>query len=250
MTPIKCNKKYILIIYAIEFLIGIYISSVRLFNVDANSLINAFTIARETNYLDFSSDVFDMQTVISLLNIIICIPLIGCIFNRNYIAKCCFAATRVKKYSRFYLSEIINLFKYTVISQFLYETGIFIYSAAKCASFTVNTEFVRIFLLSVLNSTLILYIFVIMTAIVSVMTNDKVGIISMITVSSFLVGVLFIVPIKVKQYNPMLWYFMRAFPNNAELFTHNVLFYYAAILLIIIVIIAAGLNILKKKDVL
>lgn len=250
MIPVKCDKKYILIIYAIEFLIGIYIASVRLFNVNTNNLINAFIIARETDYLDLTNDIFDVQIIISLLSTIISIPLICSIFNRNYIAKCCFAATRMKKYSSFYLSEMIKLFKYSFISQFLYQTGIFIYIVCKCVNFTVNTAFVQFFLLSVLNSTLLLYVFVIMGAIISVLINDKISMISMITVSSFLAVMLFVLPIKAKQYNPMSWYFLSEFPKNKELFTHNILLYYAAIILLISVIIIIGLHILKKKDVL
>lgn len=80
MTPIKCNKKFIVIMYAFELLLGVYIASLRLYDFDFTALSDIFLFARETDYVDLEENILNMQSVISVLNIIISIPLLSSIF--------------------------------------------------------------------------------------------------------------------------------------------------------------------------
>lgn len=249
MSTIKCDKKYIAFICILELFTGIYISSVRLVNTGTLNLHNAFLIAKETDHVDLTS-YFDMQIFVSLLNMIIITPLISNIFTRRYNAKIYFAATRMKTYSRFYFRETWNLFKQTVIGNFLFFSGIVVYCVYKIKDFTVDKELIRYFVLSVIHATFILFIFVLVETVISVLLNDKLAMLFTVTLLSLSVLMLFVLPVEMRQYNIISWYFLSEFLFNGDLFTHSFAFYYVCFMVFVIMAQLFLLPLLKKRDTL
>lgn len=250
MTLMKYNKKYTTFVCVFQFLLGIYISSLRLYDLDAMNLFNAFAIARETDYIDLTSDMFDVQILVSLLNIIISIPLVSNIFIKNYNSKICFVATRMKKYLRFFFKEMLNLFEYSLLCELLYCLGILVFCIYKCTDLMFDVKFIKYFVLSVVNSLLLLFVFVLVEVILSVILNEKIGMLLSVTTAVSTAVMLYILPVTAKQYNIFSWYFLTEFPNNKELFKYNAEIYYFLLIILIVMIIVFEFCLLKKKDIL
>lgn len=250
MNSVKCDKIYIFAVYAAEFIMGIYIASVRLYNASFSSAKETFIAARETDYIDLMSNMFDVQVFISVLPLIISISLSCGVFSRNYIVKCYYAATRQRKYIRFYFGEIFSLAKYCVVSEFLYSTGMLLYALYASASLVFDKEFLFAFLLSILNSSIILYIFVLIGAVMSVLINNKFGFVLSVTISLICTALLFALPVKTIQFDIMSWFFLSEFPKNSAIFTYSIACYYVVAVIVIIFIACLGGILLKKKDIL
>ena len=70
--------------------------------------------------------------------------------------------------------------------------------------------------------------------------------------AAFLLAVmaLFLLPVPLRQYNPVLWCLCSAFPNDPMLFTHPVWVYYTAGSAILAAWVLLGGRVLKTKDIL
>lgn len=250
MTLMKYDKKYTIFVCVFELFLGIYISSLRLYDLNTMDLFNTFVMARETDYVDLTSDIFDVQMLVSLLNVIISIPLVSNIFIKNYNSKICFAATRMKKYCRFFFKEMLNLLSYSLICELFYCLGLLVFYVYKCTDLLLDMKFVKYFVSSVVNSWLLLFVFVLIEVILSVVLNEKIGMLLSVTTAVSTAVMLYILPVNAKQYNIFSWYFLTEFPNNKELFKYNAEVYCFLLISLIVMIIVFEFCLLKKKDIL
>lgn len=250
MISVKSNKLYIFVLYALEFILGIYIASIRLTNTDYSSLLETFIAARETEYLDLTGGMFDFQVFISVLPLIISIPLICSVFSKNYTVKCYYAATRKRRYLKFYFGEILSLVKYCFISEFMYSLGILLCSIWNIKSPEIDKDFLSAFVISILNSSIILYLFVITGAVLSVFISSKGGLILSVTISLICTAGLFVLPVHILQFDIFSWYFLSEFKEKSMIFKYDLIWYYFAAVFLIVVISCLGGFLLKNKDVL
>lgn len=250
MISVKSNKIYILALYAVEFFLGIYIASIRLTNANYSSLSETFIAARETDYLDLTGGMFDLQVVISVLPLIISIPLICSVFSKNYTVKCYYAATRKKRYVRFYFGEMLSLVKYCFVSELMYSLGLLLYSLWNNESPVIDKDVLVLLGVSILNSSIILYLFVIAGAVLSVLISSKGGLILSVAISLVCTAVLFVLPVHIIQFDIISWFFLSVFKENSMIFTYDAVLYYLVAVFVLIVISCLGGFLLKNKDVL
>ncbi len=249
MITFKNSKLHILIISAVEFLMGVYIAIIRINYADAISFFNIFTEIKEGLGIDITSDMLDINIIISILNIIISVPLISTLFNKKYLTKCFYIALRQKSYLKFYCREMFNIFIVCVISGILYNTGILAVTYSKHSSI-FDTADINLFLIAIINSVIITFTATLIGAIVSAILNEKISIIIISIFIAVLSLILFFIPNELKQLDIISWYYTSKFINNKTLFPYPLPVYYLAIAVIDTAILFIGGMILKRKDVL
>lgn len=249
MITFKNSKIQISIILAVEFLMGVYIALTRINTAEAPSLFSVFSQIREGMGIDITSQLVDINILISILNVIISVPLISSLFNKKYLAKCCYIATRQKSYFKFYIREIINIFLVCVLSAVLYNAGILTVTFFKHSNIFDSAD-INLFFTAVANSIVIVFTVTILGALISALLNDKIGII----ITSIFIAVLslsvFFIPYEFKQFNIISWYFTDLFINEKALFPYPIYTYYLAVSAIDIILLLIGGGLLKKRDVL
>lgn len=249
MITFKNSKKYLLVILAAEFLMGIYMAVIRMNYSDSFSFVENFLSIKDGADIDISSDFFDFNVVMSVMNIIVSIPMLAPVFHKKYLTKCSYIATRQGSYIKFYFNEITNIFVLCVLCEFLYCTGISIIAYIKSEHGLIDIREIKLLLIAVINSIIILFTVVLIGSLLSVMINDKVSIIIMITVVTVFSVIIFFISVELRQYNIITWYFTDYFVNNKNLFPYPIPVYYVALAAIDICICLFGCLLLKRKDV-
>lgn len=249
MITFKNSKIHISIILTVEFLMGVYIAFSRINMSEALTPFSVFSEIREGVGIDITSQLVDINILISILNVIISVPLISSLFNKKYLVKCCYIATRQKSYFKFYIREIIDIFLVCVLSGVLYNTGILAITLFKHSN-AFDTADINLFFTAIANSIIIVFTATILGTLISALLNDKIGII----VTSIFVAVLslsvFFIPYKFKQFNIVSWYFTDLFINEKALFPYPIYIYYLVVSAIDIILLLIGGELLKKRDVL
>lgn len=243
------SKLHIVIILMIQFFMGIYMAAVRLVNTDGQSFLTLFFNAKDGEGLDITSGQFDLNLIISVLNIIVSVPLIMPLFYKKYLTKCCYISTRQRKYFVFYSREIFNIFIICILSEVLYHAGIAAVAAVKCDSVLDNSCAIELIVMSVINSVFIIFTAALIGSVFSVLFGKKTSVLIMVAAVTSLSVMIFFIPSEYKQFNIMTWYFTDKFADNKTIFSYPFYSYYAAAAGTDILLFLSGGYILKKRDV-
>lgn len=249
MITFKNSKLHICVILIIQFFMGIYMAAVRLVNTDGQSFITLFFNAKDGEGIDITCGQFDLNLIMSVLNIIVSVPLIMSLFYKKYLTKCCYISTRQRKYFNFYSREIFNIFIVCILSEILYHAGIATVAAMKCGTAMDNSGALGLIAVSVINSVFILFTATLVGSIFSVLIGSKISVLVMAAAVTALSVMIFFIPSEYKQFNIMNWYFTYEFAYNKMLFPNPFYCYFAAAVGADILLILLGGYVLKKRDV-
>ncbi|MCC8073114.1 MAG: hypothetical protein LIO62_03185 [Clostridiales bacterium] len=232
---------------AVNLLIGIYIASIRLKYPDSLYLDDLYFYAREGLIFNFDGEGFDVQTFMSVLSTVISIPVVCSQFSKNYEAKRCYIATRYKNYSCFYINEIINIAVLCFLLSLFYSLGIFSFCALVGNLELNNTNFLLLYFISVLNSTLLLLAFCLL-AIPFCFLNEKAAVLSDIILFLTCTVISYYLPVKYKCFNIIMMYFVNTLWQNGKYVSYNSAVCYMITFSVIILEILLGNRYIKKKD--
>lgn len=233
----------------INFFIGIYISLIRLKYPPSLYLDDLYFYAREGLAFDIEAENFDIQTFLSILNTIISIPIVCGQFSKSYATKRCYVASRFKTYYLFYINEIVNIAALCFVLSAFYSIGMCSFCATVSNLELHNSSFYFTYLISVLNSALLLFAFCILV-IPFCIQNDKAAILSDIILFVTCTIVSYYLPVKYKYFDIIMIYFVNTlFQNNKYISTNSIICYSVTFITIVAAIIL-GNNLLKRKDAL
>ena len=233
MKRTLATNRYPLVICALGLLLGGLHSLFQLHQTPADTWTAAYLTAREGTELMLTENSTDPQVL----------------FSRGYAVKGIFAATRRGRYLRFYRAEMGRLLTVTLLYNLLY-CG----AQALCATVAVHAlpagAAVRLIGISLFSDTLVLFGFVVLCAGLCVTRGEKAGV--LLGAAAFLLAVmaLFLLPVPLRQYNPVLWCLCSAFPTDETLFAYPLWGYYAAGSALLAVWVLLWGRVLKTKDIL
>lgn len=242
-------NRYPLVICALGLLLGGLHSLFQLHQTPADTWTAAYLTAREGTELMLTENSTDPQVLRSLLHLLIGVPLLGGLFSRGYQVKGVFIATRRGRYLRFYRAEMGRLLAVTLLYNLLY-CGV----QALCATVAVHAlpagATVRLIGISLFSDTLVLFGFAVLCAGLCVTRGEKAGV--LLGAAAFLLAVmaLFLLPVPLRQYNPVLWCLCSAFPTDETLFAYPLWVYYTAGSALLAVWVLLWGRVLKTKDIL
>ena len=227
-------NRYPLVICALGLLLGGLHSLFQLHQTPADTWTAAYLTAREGTELMLTENSTDPQVLRSLLHLLIGVPLLGGLFSRGYAVKGIFAATRRGRYLHFYRAEMGRLLTVTLLYNLLY-CG----AQALCATVAVHALPAAAAVRQIGIS-----------AGLCVTRGEKAG--GLLGAAAFLLAVmaLFLLPVPLRQYNPVLWCLCSAFPTDETLFAYPLWGYYAAGSALLAVWVLLWGRVLKKKDIL
>lgn len=207
-------NRYPLVICALGLLLGGLHSLFQLHQTPADTWTAAYLTAREGTELMLTENSTDPQVLRSLLHLLIGVPLLGGLFSRGYAVKGIFAATRRGRYLHFYRAEMGRLLTVTLLYNLLY-CGAQVLCAGLCVT-----------------------------------RGEKAGV--LLGAAAFLLAVmaLFLLPVPLRQYNPVLWCLCSAFPTDETLFAYPLWVYYTAGSALLAVWVLLWGRVLKTKDIL
>ena len=236
-------------ILVFQFFIGVYISSIRLNNIETAYLDRLYFGAREGFYLDLCDNTFDIQVIISVLDLLIILPVVCGKFTKNYNKKCCYIATHYNSFGKFYLNEAINIALACFLYELFYCAGILACAIIKSNFLTQGTGFFILFVQSVVNSVFILFTFVALSMMLSSI-NERIGMSISLTLFIAMTVLLFVLPNGIKQFDILSFYFITELRNNKELFIYPSASYYFLLIILDTGLIGLGYFVLRKKDAL
>lgn len=240
------NKK-IWLFLLLNFLIGVYVAAVRLGHPESVCFDDLYFYAKEGLVFSIYSDGFDIQTLMSVLNVAISIPMVCTQFSKNYSAKQCYIALRYKNHFTFFLSEIINIAAFCFMLSLFYSLGIAVFCMFKSSFELNNANFILLYVLSVINSTLLLIAFSLF-AIPFCVKNDKAAILTVIILFlSSTVGS-FYLPKDYKCVDIITVYFVNTLFYDNSFITVNSVVSYSITISSIVFSVAAGGKYLKSRD--
>ena len=241
MKRTLATNRYPLVICALGLLLGRLHSLFQLHQTPADTWTAAYLTAREGTELMLTENSTDPQVLRSLLHLLIGVPLLGGLFSREYQVKGVFIATRRGRYLRFYRAEMGRLLAVTLLYNLLY-CG----AQALCATVAVHAlpagAAVRLIGISLFSDTLVLFSFAVLCAGLCVTRGEKVGVL--------LGAAAFLLPVPLRQYNPVLWCLCSAFPTDETLFAYPLWVYYTAGSALLAVWMLLWGRVLKTKDIL
>lgn len=231
----------------INYFIGIYISAIRLKYPESLYFDNLYFYAREGLAFNKEADGFDVQTLMSILDTVISIPIICGQFSKNYTTKRCYIASRCKNYSSFYFNEIINIAVLCFILSLFYSLGICTFCATVSNLTLLNLNFFLTYFISILNSTLLLLAFCLL-AIPFCVKNDKAAVLTDIILFMACTIASYYLPVKYKYFDIITIYFVNTLFQNNKYISYNSVICYSIIFMIIAFAILSGNRYLKKLD--
>lgn len=249
MKRTLATNRYPLVICALGLLLGGLHSLFQLHQTPADTWTVAYLTAREGTELMLTENSTDPQVLRSLLHLLIGVPLLGGLFSREYQVKGVFIATRRGRYLRFYRAEMGRLLAVTLLYNLLY-CG----AQALCATVAVHAlpagAAVRLIGISLFSDTLVLFGFAVLCAGLCVTRGEKTGV--LLGAAAFLLAVmaLFLLPVPLRQCNPVLWCLCSAFPTDETLFAYPLWGYYATGSALLAVWVLLWGRVLKTKDIL
>lgn len=243
----KNLRDYMILFF--QFFIGVYIALIRLNNPESFYLDDLYFYAREGLYLDLSNNLFDVQVMMSVLDLFIILPVVCGKFMNNYNKKCYYVATHYNSFGKFYINEIINTAFMCFLYVLLYCVGILTFALSKSKLSAQSTEFFILFIQSVINSAVILFTFAALSILLSSI-NEKISILITLTAFIALTVLIFILPNELKQFNIVSLYFVGEMNLNKQIFTYPIWVYYALLFILNTGLIGLGYFVLRKKDVL
>ena len=250
MNILKRDKKSIAIIMLLQLAIGIYIALIRMDFYEQQQFDVMFFYAREGLYIDLTNREFDFQVIMSILDLLITIPLLSSILSKNYLAKRCYIATRIGSYGKLFFKESISILGLCFSCGVIYSTGIAIVSFFASDKSLYDKSSIGLIMLSLFTYTIISFTMVLIGSIISVLFNEKTGIVAISAIFLIYAVTLFFLPAKFKQWNMLSWYFIGVFTMEKEYILYSPYVYYSIAALLNILIYFIGYNALKKKDVL
>lgn len=242
-------NRYPLVICALGLLLGGLHSLFQLHQTPADTWTAAYLTARERAELMLTENSTDPQVLRSLLHLLIGVPLLGGLFSRGYQIKGVFSATRRGRYLRFYRAEMGRLLAVTLLYNLLY-CG----AQALCATVAVHAlptgNAAWLLGISLFSDTLVLFGFAVLCAGLCVTRGEKAGV--LLGAAAFLLTVmaLFLLPVSLRQYDPVIWCLCSVFPTDETLFTYPLWGYYAAGSALLAVWVLLWGRVLKTKDIL
>lgn len=231
----------------LNFFIGIYISAIRLKYPESLCFDDLYFYAREGLIFDIESEGFDIQTLMSIISTVVSIPIVCGQFSKNYKTKRCYITSRYKNYSSFYANEIVNIAVFCFMLSLFYSLGI----CSLCATISNlelhNLNFFITYLISVLNSTLLLLAFCLL-AIPFCAQNDKAAILSSIILFMTCTVASFYLPTKYKCFDIITIYFVNTLFADNKYVSYSSVICYIITLSAIVFAILIGNKYLKNKD--
>lgn len=226
---------------------GLYIASIRLSYPESVYFDDLYFYAREGRVFDAESMGFDVQTFMSILCTLISIPIVCGQFSKNYVSKRCYITSRFKNYSLFYFNEVINIFAFCFLTAVFYSLGICAVCAVKSNFLLSNNFFILLYLISVLNSALLLAAFC-LVIIPFCVQNEKAAVLSGIILFAALAVITFYLPAKYKYFDIIMIYFVNTLFQNNKYVSFNCVVCYAVTFFVIAASVLFGTIYLKKKD--
>lgn len=240
------NKNVCAFVFFI-FLVGVYIASIRIKYPESYFLDDLYFMAREGKAYDANSDGFDIQTLMSILTIVISIPIVCGQFASNYKKKQCYIAIRYRNYIHFYLNEWVNIFVFCFLLSLFYSFGIFAFCFHLSSGELHNSNFPLLYCMSVLNSTILLLSFSVI-AIPFCIKNSKTAILCTIFLFMALTVISFYLPEKYKCFDIITLYFVNTLFSKNQLITDNSIICYAISLATILLASLYGCKYLKTSE--
>ena len=252
MRILKNDKRYITAVLILQFFIGIYIALIRLApNMTVPVAFDVlFFYAREEIYIDLTNTEFDVRVILSILDLFITIPLLSCVLSRNYRAKCCYGATRLGSYKGLYFGETAKSLGLCFASGAIYTAGFGVPAFIMSDKSLYDTASVGKMALSVFAYALVSFTMVHIASIVSVVYNEKVGMLSVTGLFLVCAVLLFFLPTGLKQWDIVGWYFVNVFTEQKEIFRFSPYVYYSLGIMLDGALCFMGYRVLKSKDVL
>ncbi len=252
MRILKNNGKFVLILFPLQFAVGCYIAFLRLDPrfLEAHSFDTLFFGAWEGFGVDIASSDFDIQIIFSLISLIIAIPLLSGVMSRQYLTKSCYCATRFGNYIKFYFGEAFKALILCASSGLAYALGIGAYSFFASDKTLSGGSFFGLFAQSLLAYAIVLFPMVIIATVISLLSNEKVGMIVGTVIFAASAALIFLLPTGIRQWIPAIWYFVNAISNEKEVFAQSPYVYLAVGIAFDALICIIACVILKKKDVL
>ncbi len=233
----------------VNFLIGIYISAIRIKYPESLYFDDLYFYAREGLIFNIENEGFDIQTLMSILSTLISIPIVCGQFSKNYKIKQCYIASRYKNYSYFYTNEIVNIAVFCFMLSLFYSLGICSFCAVISNLKLNNLNFLFTYLISVLNSTLLLFAFCLL-AISFCVQSDKAAVLSSIILFMTCVIVSFYLPAKYKCFDIVTIFFINTLFINNKYISYNSVICYIITFSVIVFALLIGNKCLKNKDAL
>lgn len=252
MRILKSDKRYITAVLLLQLFLGIYIALLRLApNMTVPVAFDVlFFYAREEIYIDLTNTEFDVRVILSILDLFITIPLLSCILSRGYRAKCCYGATRLGSYKRLYFGETVKSLGLCFASGAIYTLGFGAPAFIISDKSLYDTASVGKMALSVFTYTLVSFTMVHIASIISVVYNEKIGMLLITGIFLVCAALLFFLPFSLKQWDPVGWYFVNVFTEQKEIFQFSPYVYYSLGIALDGVICFIGYRALKSKDIL
>lgn len=224
-----------------------YISVVRLNYPESLCFDRLYFYAREGSTFDFESNRFDVQTFTSIINIVISIPFVCSQFSKNLKAKRCYIAIRHKSHFHYYINEIVNISVLCFLLSLFYSLGICVICAGISNFQLENDNFILTYILSIINSTLVLLAFC-LVSIPFCVKNDKAAILSDIILFMSCMVASFYIPAKFKCFDIVMVYFVNTLFQDDKYITANSIIGYSTVIIVIISALLLGNKYLAKKD--
>lgn len=235
------NKRFLLFSLLL-FTVGLYIAVLRLNSPESVSFDDLYFYAREGSAFDIESDGFNIQTFVSVLNIVIAIPMICSCFSTDYIKKQYFFAIRFKNFNLFFINEVANIAVSCFVFSISYSFGILICCFKETNFELTNSNFLILYLFSVLNSALLLFTFSII-ALPFLILYNKAAILGDIIIFMSCTVASYYLPGKYKYADIIMIYFVNMLFHNGSYFSYET----AVCYLIIIIVISVFYQIGKKS---
>ena len=252
MKILKSDKRYISAILLLQLFLGVYIALIRLApNMTVPAAFDVlFFYAREEIYIDLTNTEFDVRVILSILDLFITIPLLSCVLSRGYRAKCCYAATRLGSYRGIYFGETAKSLGLCFASGAIYTLGFGVPAFIMSNKSLYDTASVGKMALSVFTYALVSFAMAHIASMISVIYNEKVGMLSITGLFLVYAVMLFFLPPGLKQWNIVGWYFVNVFTEQKEIFQFSPYVYYSLGITLDCVICFIGYRALKSKDIL
>lgn len=233
-----------LIIASIQVILGVYSCLINTNYIDTYNLTDVFICAKNGGSFELENCVFSLSFVLNMLNVIISIILVSLFVSKDYKSKCYYFATRYGKFNKYFFRVFISCIALCVFNEMAYDLGIITTALLKFSGISFSLD--KLFLISIINSIIIITVFSMLGAFVSLLFSEKMGI--LVSVTLFVVAVILVVslPVELKQYDIVAWYYAKDFAMNKDIFTYKRLCYYIAGLMMIIIEYFASRRLLRK----
>lgn len=243
----KSNRFIHLLIITIQIILGIYSCSINNVYIQDSSFEQLFVHAKNGSSFEFISDDFTIGIVLNLLNVIVAIIMIILAVNKDYKSKCYYFAVRYASFDKFFFKEFLYAFVLCVLNEFAFDFGILtnILLKYKIYDFSIS----KTIMLMIFNSLIVIIVLSVTGVFLSFLSTDKMSVLILMTVFVVFFILLFYLPVGLKQFDIISWYYIDQFITNQKVFTYNKFVYYLMNCIILLLEYFASKK-LSRKDIL